>query len=943
MAMAFSCGSPKEQISTIEEWDNQSFEEQHLYVQSEVDSLIEMNLNAQEKHLPRHSASDKPWQLKHSDLKIDFDWKTQSVNGEATLTLTPYFYPQNTLKIDAKGMDIHHIEYADQRGLKKGPSPDKLNWEHRNNEIIIDFGYDVSPHENLKLSILYSAYPNRKIADARDLSQTAVTDDKGLYFINADGTHPYHPRQIWTQGEPHSNSHWFPTIDQPNQKHTHNIQIKRPDSLVSISNGILINSVSNSDGSTTDFWEMNQPHSVYLTMMAIGPWVKIQDTSKFPKVNSFEWAIVPTNYYVEKGYESFAKDIFGNTPEMISFFSDYTGVNYPWSKYDQIVAREFVSGAMENTTAVIHNHRLQDPTEEMEDYISHELFHHWFGDLVTAESWGDLSMNESFATYGEYLWREHKYGIENAESWLIENRTRGDFNPLTNQFEAQKSTPLIHHHYKHPNDQFDDVRYNKGARILHMLRKQIGDVAFRKSIQCYLNTRAYKNGNAHHWKHCIEDVTGKNMDDFFNSWYFQGGEFGLKIETYFDSTLSQQVAYLRPYVAEVPTLNTDLLAYGRSKEQSLKVQVVGKSGKRYEYPIRFNPSSTDTLIELQETDSLVYVTYPEPQAHFNTSVIPGTLMDGNIGNWFTYQLDKTVHLSNQKNHNRILLKSEISGLTEIINYVNIDSSHAYRAKRIFDSRFENEINTVTPKEASSMMNALVLYLQCQIKSSNSNAHINPDHLSNLHKKITQPLKTHALGESVIGEVLKMASYVNKLNQAFFGSTITGSEKILNNSSFKRFEQTVTKSEYILLCLATKRFNNPNYNLLSYFDSDNFKRLSIPGKADVLIQLFNHNGLMDEAEKLEFAPKVGEILKEYPDLFGKFIRKISHSKDPANTRMLERIWDSSGKTGNQQVVKFELKSEWEEMQRFDWSNPALNQRSFRLRHTFLKSLFSTNEH
>ena len=72
---------------------------------------------------------------------------------------------------------------------------------------------------------------------------------------------------------------------------------------------------SNSDGSTTDFWEMNQPHSVYLTMMAIGPWVKIQDTSKFPKVNAFEWAIVPTNYYVEKGYESFVKDILAILPK----------------------------------------------------------------------------------------------------------------------------------------------------------------------------------------------------------------------------------------------------------------------------------------------------------------------------------------------------------------------------------------------------------------------------------------------------------------------------------------------------------------------------------------------------------------------------------------------------------------------------------------------------
>ena len=163
---------------------------------------------------------------------------------------------------------------------------------------------------------------------------------------------------------------------------------------------------------------------------------------------------------------------------MIRFFSTITGVPYPWNKYDQIVCREFVSGAMENTTAVIHNDRLQDPSYEMEDYIAHELFHHWFGDYATCESWGHLSMNESFATYSEYLWREHKYGKNNAEEWLYDNTTYPYLNDEGLPSEELETTPLINQHFKHANDQFDDIRYNKGAQILNELRNLIGMNAF---------------------------------------------------------------------------------------------------------------------------------------------------------------------------------------------------------------------------------------------------------------------------------------------------------------------------------------------------------------------------------------------------------------------------------------------------------------------------------
>lgn len=127
------------------------------------------------------------------------------------------------------------------------------------------------------------------------------------------------------------------------------------------------------------------------------------------------------NYYVDKEYATVARKIFGNTPEMMTFFSKLLGVEYPWVKYAQMTAHDYVSGAMENTTATLHSDAAQQDARQLvdgnawEDVISHELFHQWFGDLVTTESWSNLSLNESFANYSEYLWREYKFGKDDAD------------------------------------------------------------------------------------------------------------------------------------------------------------------------------------------------------------------------------------------------------------------------------------------------------------------------------------------------------------------------------------------------------------------------------------------------------------------------------------------------------------------------------------------------
>jgi hypothetical protein len=926
--IVYSCGNQKGNITTIDQWDNQSFKEQTLFNQQELNAQIAKNLNSQEKDKPFHAVSDKVWHLHHTDLDITFNFKNQTLNGTAIVTLRPYFYPQDTLDLDAKGMDILHVELANQRGKNQGPAPDPLKWEYDGKKLHIDLPSTYSATEYIKISIQYVAHPERPIDSKVDVSQSAVTDDKGLYFINADGKHPFHPQQIWTQGEPQSNSRWFPTLDEPNQKHTHKIRITRPDSLISISNGELTKSVADKEKKTvTDHWEMKKPHAVYLTMMAIGPWTEIKDTAKYAKPFSFEWGLVPVNYYVEKTYAPFAKEIFGNTPEMIEFFSQITLTPYPWNKYDQIVAREFVSGAMENTTAVIHNHRLQDPTEEMEDYISHELFHHWFGDLVTAESWGDLSMNESFATYGEYLWREHKYGKENAEHWLYENRSRGEFNPLTGEFNAQKSTPLIHKHYNHPNDQFDDIRYNKGARILHMLRQRIGNLAFSKSMQCYLEQRAYKNGNAYHWKHCVEEVTGLNMDHFFNSWYFQGGEFGLDIESFYDTEAKKHALRLQPFVAEIPNLNTSLLPYGKSKDQHLTIETVGVSGNSYEISLHFNPASQDTVIFLEEQDSLIIIHYPEPQAYFHTSV------NQSKENELSYELKKLLYLISKKGINRAIIQNRIRILQQNVNRVLVDSQTVELSRLLFDACFEKDVNTVTDKHSSTMGHAFFLYFQCYLTLNKEFDNLD---VNRLLKRISSPLKTHALSNFMVTELLQLCNF---LESGIRPSNRTTS--VAQHPALDKLKESQS-SENIIAYLFMKANLDDDFDIMAYLESSEFSSIPTPHKSKVLKFLYNERSSLSKSQQLQFLENSFMHLKGFPDLVADFMNHLFSINETYGNKLIEKTWSLNLPSEQKEVVRFVFDKQYKELLQYDWSNPELNNELNRQRLSILKQSLSTNK-
>ncbi len=476
-----------------------------------------------EKPLPYRPAAERKIDIHHLELDLKFGLEKEEVYGKAALTLSAYAQPQDTISLDARGFEIHEVALTIDDSVRVA----EYRYNQRKLEILLPFSMGVT--DTFEVSVKYTARPSLlERGEGR-----AISSSQGLYFINAKGDIDGMPQQIWSQGETEYNSGWFPSIDKPHEKFTQEVFLTVDTLFKSISNGKLMYSTENGDGTRTDYWKQELPHSNYLVMIAIGDFAVVKD----------EWREKDVWYYVDHEFEEFADEIFGNTPEMLEFYSTILNYNYPWEKYHQIVVKDFVSGAMENTSAVIHGDFVQQTPREMldgthEDVIAHELFHHWFGDLVTAESWAQITMNEGFATYGEYLWQAHKYGIDEAkyhlsrdlEAYLDEART--------------KTKPLIRYRYENADDLFDRHSYQKGGRVIHMLRNEVGDDMFFKGLTHYLTTNEFSSVEDDHLRLSMEQVTGRDLKWFFDQWFHRQGHPIVDVAYVLDSNSNQLEVYI---------------------------------------------------------------------------------------------------------------------------------------------------------------------------------------------------------------------------------------------------------------------------------------------------------------------------------------------------------------------------------------------------------------
>jgi len=315
---------------------------------------------------------------------------------------------------------------------------------------------------------------------------------------------------LWTNGETSDTRDWAITWDYPNDFTTSETRTTIPKDWEVISNGTLISDKVNSDGQTrTVNWKMTDEHATYLTSLVCGPFTIHKDN----------WRGMPLYYVCPKGKEDRLDYTTEHTKDMLSFYSDNLGVRYPWSKYAEDFTYDF-GGGQENVSNTTFGLFFTDPRDgnHTQDWIlAHEMGHQWFGDYVSCKDWGQIWLNESFATFMEMSYMLYAHGTYASQREMETNST-GYF------AESKRyKRPMETNFYQNPGVMFDQHTYPKGGVLLMSLRKMLGNKVFYSGLQRYLQT--YHNGPVETNMLCnaMTDATGINLHPWFDQWIEKPG------------------------------------------------------------------------------------------------------------------------------------------------------------------------------------------------------------------------------------------------------------------------------------------------------------------------------------------------------------------------------------------------------------------------------------
>jgi aminopeptidase N len=522
------------------------------------------------RYIPSHD-----YDTQNIRLELRFDWEHEQALGIETITLSPLVVNLSRLDLDAANMTFNSVKLASGLPLKfeNDASQEKLS-------ITLDHTYQ--PNETVNIVI---DYHTNGVTSARGIAGFG----RGLRFIKPTADEPTRPLQIWSQGETEFNHYWFPCYDHPNDFTTTEIIATVAKPLMVISNGKMLSTKDNKDNTRTFDWKIEQSHATYLTSIVVGEYAAVEGN----------YAGIPVTSYVYPNELAEGKVTTARLPDMVKFFSEKTGVKYPYAKYSQTMTRDF-GGGMENISAttqtdnMIHDARTElDQTSD--SLQSHELAHQWFGDYVTCRSWADIWLNESFATYFQAMWDEHWLGRDD----FLYRDVKANQDTYYRDWVRGLRRPIVTENYANPEAVFDTYAYPRGGAVLHMLRKTLGDDDWWRAINHYLTKYAHQPVSTEQFRIAIEETTGQSMDWFFDEWLYKMGHPLFRVTQAYDPAAKTLKLEVKQYQKPDPNYEYPQATFFRTP---VEIEIGTASGMRVER----------VMVEPQEEQSFSFHVDGEP-------------------------------------------------------------------------------------------------------------------------------------------------------------------------------------------------------------------------------------------------------------------------------------------------------------------------------------------
>lgn len=366
-------------------------------------------------------------------------------------------------------------------------------------ESIIEDGKELQfNHQKNKLKIYSSTQANEQKSFI--IKYFGIPED-GLIISN----NKFGDRVFFGDNWPNRARYWLPCVDHPSDKASLEFIVNAPAHYQVVSNGLCIEE-TNSGDYTLSHWKTDIPLSTKLMVIGIGQFAK-QNLVNYKPVDISSWV------YPQNKMEGFSDYEIAIKP--VEFYSSNIAP-FPFEKLANVQSKT-IYGGMENAGCIFYSERSVTGKNDQERLFAHEIAHQWFGDAISEQDWHHVWISEGFATYFTGLYIENQYGKKAFQDWLIQQKEK------VVRYSKHKMAPVVDSTQKVNVGLLSANSYQKGAWFLHMLRKELGDDLFWKSIRIYYQKYAYKNVLTEDFQKVIEEESGNDYATFFNQWLYVAG------------------------------------------------------------------------------------------------------------------------------------------------------------------------------------------------------------------------------------------------------------------------------------------------------------------------------------------------------------------------------------------------------------------------------------
>jgi len=424
----------------------------------------------------------------HYDINLNMTkMGAKHIEGFAVLTLVPKVTQVHYIALDLLALSVDSVKMNN----------DILNHQQTGEKLRVDFLTPLNTGDTAELTVFYRGTP--------------VMDNSGWggFYFGSDSVSAFN-LGVGFDAIPHNYGRvWYPCIDDFVDRATYDCRITVNNGSMAVCGGQLVGVIDNGNGTNTFHWHLSTPIPTYLSSVAVGIYAVVSDTYQGIEKD------IPIEIYVRPQDTAKVAGTFVNLKAALQTFEEHFGP-YRWQRVGY-VGVFFNSGAMEHATSIAYPNACIYGGTAYDDLMSHELSHHWFGNLITCSTAEDMWINEGWASFCEFIFFENVYSLGYAKDFVrtIHKQVLQMAHIVDGAYWPLYGIP--------PELTYCRTVYDKGSLVANNLRAYLGDSLFFNGVKAFLDTFQFKDVNSYQLRDFLSNYTQIDLTDFFDNWVFTGG------------------------------------------------------------------------------------------------------------------------------------------------------------------------------------------------------------------------------------------------------------------------------------------------------------------------------------------------------------------------------------------------------------------------------------